>query len=140
MGRKHNVPFTMRDVLTALSTCSDTSLGPDGIPYATIRHLPEDSLSFLLDIYNAMWREGFIPPSWKMATIIPIPNPGKDPANPLYYRPIALTSCLMKAFEKMVNARLVWFLEKNTHLSPVQYGFRRARSTTDARVQMGQTQ
>lgn len=135
----YNVPFTLLDVLTALSTCNDTSPGPDGIPYAMLRHLPDDSLSFLLNIYNAMWRNGFIPPSWKASTIIPIPKPGKDPANPLHYRPIALTSCLIKVFEKMVNVRLVWFLEKHTHLSPVQYGFRRARSTTDALVQLEST-
>ncbi len=39
----------------------------------------------------------------------------------------------------MINARLVWFIEKNCHLSPIQYGFRRACSTTDALVQMEST-
>ncbi len=120
--------FTLRDVFTALSTCGDASPGPDGIPYAMMRHLPEDSLSFLLDIYNDMWRDGFIPPTWKEALIIPIPKPGKDHANPLHYLPIAL-----------ISSRLVWFLEKKNHLSPVQYGFRRTRSTTDALVRMEST-
>ncbi|RUS72308.1 hypothetical protein EGW08_019931 [Elysia chlorotica] len=36
---------------------------------------------------------------------------GKDWENPQNYRPIALTSCLCKLFEKMVARRLSWHLE-----------------------------
>lgn len=132
----YNIPFTMRDIRTALSLCGDTSPGLDGIPYIMLRHLSDESLMFLLDIYNAMWRESFVPPTWKSAIVIPIPKPGKDSSIPLNYRPIALTSCMMKLLEKIVNTRLVWFLEKGGHLTPFQYGFRRSRSTTDALVQL----
>ena len=48
-------------------------------------------------------------------TIIPIPKPGKDPAEPNNYRPIALTSCLYKTLERMINKRLTWFLESNNY-------------------------
>ncbi|GFO04503.1 hypothetical protein PoB_003100800 [Plakobranchus ocellatus] len=34
---------------------------------------------------------------------VPIPKPGKDPSDPSNYRPIALTSCLFKTHERMVN-------------------------------------
>ena len=47
------------------------------------------------------------------ALIISIPKLGKDHFNPLNYRPIALTSCICKTVERMVNERLVWYLEKN---------------------------
>ena len=43
-----------------------------------------------------------------------------------------MTSCVCKAFEKMVNVRLVWVLERGGHLSQAQCGFRRMRSSTDA--------
>jgi len=33
--------------------------------------------------------------------------------------------------ERMINDRLVWYLEKNKLLSSVQCGFRKWRSTTD---------
>ncbi|XP_055940827.1 uncharacterized protein LOC129971257 [Argiope bruennichi] len=71
------------------------------------------------------------PDKWKFAIIIPIPKSGKDPQEPSNYRPIALTSCLCKVFEKMVNARLVHILEEKEFISPFQSGFRKNRSTID---------
>ena len=63
--------------------------------------------------------------------MVPIAKAGKDPKNPTNYRPIALTSCLCKTMERMVNARLMWCLESEGHLSDVQCGFRKNRSTVD---------
>ena len=36
----------------------------------------------------------------------------------------------------MVNNRLVWFLEKNKLITPLQCGFRKQRSTTDHLVRL----
>ena len=36
-------------------------------------------------------------------------KPGKDEYDPNNYRPIALTSCIRKTMERMVNDRLVGF-------------------------------
>ena len=71
--------------------------------------------------------------SWREALVIPIPipKPGKDASEPSNYRPIALTSCLCKTLERMVNNRLVWFLDKNNLIVDVQSEFRRQRSTID---------
>ena len=45
------------------------------------------------------------------------------------HRPIALSSVLGKLFQKILNKRLLWYLESNNILSPFQYGFRKGRST-----------
>ncbi len=39
----------------------------------------------------------------------------------------------------MVNTRLVWFLEKGGHFSPVLCGFRRSRSTLDTLLRLEAT-
>ncbi|GBN12421.1 putative RNA-directed DNA polymerase from transposon X-element [Araneus ventricosus] len=96
-----------------------------------LRHLNTTSLSHLLFLFNRIWTEQKYPSQWHEAIVIPILKPGKDPSNPLHYRLIALTSCLCKTFERMVNARLVFELEKQGCISPLQSGFRRGRSTFD---------
>ena len=58
-------------------------------------------------------------------------KPDKDTVEPNNYRPKALTSCLCKTLERMINKRLTWFLKSNNHISRFQSGFRPDRCTTD---------
>ncbi|GFT69252.1 probable RNA-directed DNA polymerase from transposon X-element [Trichonephila clavipes] len=76
-------------------------------------------------------KEHCFPSSWREAIVIPILKPGKVATDPLSYRPIALTNCFCKTFERMVNTRLVYVLEKEKCISPMQSGFRKGRSTLD---------
>lgn len=86
----------------------------------------------LLDIFNAIWEEGELPPEWKRSTVIPIPKPGKAPNMVANLRPISLTSNLCKVLERMVNARLSWILESTGAFHPMQTGFRSHLSTQDS--------
>ena len=88
----YNQPFSLSELKDALSKAHDSSPGPDDIHYQFLKHLPDTSLSVLLKTFNGIWETGNVPKSWKEATIIPIPKPGKDNTNPNNYRPIALTS------------------------------------------------
>ena len=127
----YNANFTIRELREALSSCESTAPGADNITYNMIKHIPDHAKQYLLKILNRIWETGIIPPSWKIAIVIPIKKPNKDPQQPSSYRPISLTSCVCKLFEKMVNSRLMWYLEQNNLLSAVQFGFRRNRCTLD---------
>ena len=119
----YNKDFTMKELKKALKKCHDTAVGCDDIHYQFLKHLPFRSLDSLLRIFNQIWHTGILPDSWREAIVIPIPKPGKDSTNPANYRPIALTSCICKTMERMVNDRLVWFLEKKQLLLPFRAVF-----------------
>ena len=50
------------------------------------------------------------------------------------YRPISLLSCFTKILEKIVYHRVIKFLDKNSVLSPYQFGFRPGCSTVHAMI------
>ena len=126
----------MQELHDSLRKAHDTAVGPDDIHYQILKHLPEISKLALLHIFNTIWINKQFPPCWREATVIPIPKPGKDHTNPTNYRPIALTSCLCKTMERMVNNRLVYYLEHNAILTEYQSGFRRHRSTIDQIIRL----
>jgi len=101
-----------------------------------IKHLPLAALGTLLDIVNDIWTSGNFPASWHQANVIPLLKAGKTPTDPSSYHPVALTSCMCKIMERMVNSRLVWYLEKNKMISSAQCGFRNRRSTTNQLVHL----
>ena len=127
----YNVPFSSSELDSALQSCRNTCEGPDGIHYQMLRHLSPPSQSFLLALFNRVWVTGDFPPQWREALILPFLKPNKPGTQPQHFRPIALTSCVCKLLERMINYRLMWYLESKSLLSSSQFGFRRARSTAD---------
>ncbi|GFV30714.1 probable RNA-directed DNA polymerase from transposon X-element [Trichonephila clavipes] len=127
----YNCNFTMTELKKALLQAYNTCPGPDRITYTMLRHLNPDSLTNILCLYNRVWKEHYYPSIWREAIVIPILKPGKVATDPLSYHTIALTSCFCKTFERMVNTRLVYVLEKEKCVSPLQSGFRKDRSPID---------
>ena len=135
----YNSAFTLSELQSVLKTCSESAAGPDEVHYNLIKHLPETGLLTILAVFNHIWTTGFFPPAWRKAVVVPIPKPDKDLTNPNNYRPIALTSCLCKVMEKMVNSRLMWKLETEGLLAKEQCGFRKHHSTVDHLVRLETT-
>ena len=128
----YNESFTIADFEMALDSCNNSAPGKDNISFEMIKNLNIKAKIYLLQFYNYLWKRGLFPKAWRHAIVIPIVKPGKDPSLPTNYRPISLTSCLCKLIEKMVNTRLMWYMEENNILSPTQSGARKNRSTLDS--------
>ena len=104
----YNKPFRLRDLRRSIMKAKP---GPDGIHNNLLKHLHYDTLRILKEILNMIWASADFPQQWRAATVIAVPKPNKDHTDPLSYRPIALTSCLCKVPESMINTRFIWYLE-----------------------------
>ena len=78
-----------------------------------------------------IWQEsiqrGYIAKQYKQQIITPV-HKKSSKADPANYRPIALTSHIIKIFERIIRDQLVTYLEKHNLLCRCQHGFRKGRS------------
>ena len=122
-------PFSPAEFLSAASNLSSsTATGPDKVAYSILKHLPCSGMDFLLHIFNLSWILHFFPSIWKTSSIIPIHKMKKPLYSPASFRPISITSCVSKLFERIILSRLLFFLESNSILSLRQADFRPGRS------------
>ena len=96
-----------------------------------LKHLPRSGMDLLLHILILSWTLHSFPSIWRTSSIIPIHKMGKPLDSPASLRPISLTSCVSKLFERIILSNLLFFLEFNSIFSPRQAGFRPGRSTLD---------
>ena len=125
-------PFTSQELEDAIKQLKkEMSPGPDGVTNKLIQHLGSSVKETLLKIFNASWKNSSVLQSRREATMIPIHKKGKDWSRADSYRPISLTSCVGKLMERLINTRLIRYLEKQQIITLQQAGFRQNRSTED---------
>ena len=70
-----------------------------------------------------------IPSLWKKSTVVPVPKTSHASVSN-DYRPVALTSLLMKSLEKIIKAYIINTIRHL--LDPLQFAYRSERGTDDA--------
>ena len=96
-------PFSPAEFLAAASKLSlFTVTGPGKVAYHMPKHLPRSGMDFLLHIFNLSW------PLQSFPSIIPIHKMGKPLGSSSSFRPISLTFCVSKAFERIIQYYLVY--------------------------------
>ena len=83
----------------------------------------------LKELFNLTLSIGYFPRAYKIAILCLIQKEGKNPTDPINYRPISLLEVTGKILERIINDRLVKYLEENGIMNNNQYGFRRGRGT-----------
>ena len=102
--------------------------GPDGIPAIMMKKAKVPISRLLVFLFRVSLDQGDIPECLKEAFIIPV-HKGGSRVEAEKYRPISLTSHIMKTGERVVRKSLVNFLEYTKQLDPKQHGSRSRRST-----------
>ena len=124
-------PFFMeQDVINCFKKCNPRKgPGPDHIGGRLLNTCADQLGPIFYLIFNRSLRLQIVPSLWKQSTIVPI---GKriNPKTLSDFRPVALTSLVMKQFEKLVKSELV---EKTKSLlDPFQFAYREGRGVQDA--------
>ena len=126
-------PITQPEIRQAISKSGPWKApGRDGVPYICFKQCISLVLPILQHLFTASLRLGHVPAFWKVATVVTVPKPGRDPLSPKGYRPISLLPTLSKLLERIITDRLTYFLETHHLLAPTQYGFRQGRGTEEA--------
>ncbi len=119
------------EVVYALSGLNpQKAYGPDGVPPIILTNCASVLRPCLVQLFRLCLSTSTFPSFWKYAYVQLVPKKG-DRSNPSSYRPIALLSCLSKAFESILNRKIQKHLSTFDLLSDSQYGFRKGGSTGD---------
>uniref|UniRef100_A0A673LUN5 Reverse transcriptase domain-containing protein n=1 Tax=Sinocyclocheilus rhinocerous TaxID=307959 RepID=A0A673LUN5_9TELE len=107
--------------------------GPDCVTPVCLKSCADQLAPIFTQIFNRSLELCEVPSCFKRSTIIPVPKKPKI-TGLNDYRPVALTSVVMKSFEKLVLAHLKDIT--GPLLDPLQFAYRANRSVDDA-VNMG---
>ena len=97
--------------------------GSDGIAGELIKYGGNGVIMMLKELFLLIWDSEYIPEQWREGMIVSLFKKGdrEDPGN---YRGITLLNVVGKLFNKVLNYRLLQWLEEHNKLSESQAGFR----------------
>lgn len=121
--------FEVSKIINSLK--STASSGWDGVSSLFLKKYAYLLCSPITHLCNLCITKGVFPKCLKESVVIPVFKSG-DRVQTSNYRPISLLPSLAKILEKLINCRLVHYLETNNLLSWNQFGFREKLSTVDA--------
>jgi hypothetical protein len=119
----------IESIIMSLKTFS--APGWDRVPISFIKMAKKELVPILAHLCSLCFEQGIFPHSLKRSIIHPVFKSGdrNDISN---YRPISVLTGLSKILEKIINNRIIEFINKYNLLSSFQYGFRKSRCTEHA--------
>ena len=124
-----DVGFDYMDIVDAigqLDLCSGP--GPDGISAILLKKAKISIAVMLRNIFQHSLDKSEIPDILKLGFICPILKPNSSREKPASWRPVSLTSHVIKTFERVIRRQIVNHLESNNLMDRDQHGSRRGRS------------
>lgn len=126
-----DMPISPQEVASAIKNLNpNKSAGPDGILAGMLINSAQQTLPFIVELFNTIFDSGNYPAAWTGAIVVPIHKSG-DVDTPDNYRGISLLSILGKVFATILNKRLSGWASENNKIDEVQSGFRAGYSTID---------
>ncbi len=113
--------LSLKELQEALSTCKDSSPGPDGIPCMVYKKYWKFMGPIILGAWNHSPSTGILPPSHLESLITLLPKEGKDTKDTKNWRPITLSNCDLKIITKAISLKTSRVLESIIDPSQTAY-------------------
>ncbi|KAG7313027.1 hypothetical protein JYU34_000107 [Plutella xylostella] len=110
---------------------NDCAPGWDNVSTQFLKFSKDEVIPVICHLINVCLTKGIFPTNLKQSIITPVFK-GGDKADVNDYRPISVLPTISKILEKIINKRLINYLDKFNIISKSQYGFRQGKSTEDA--------
>lgn len=108
---------------------SNKAAGPDGVRPGVLKACASQLCGVLHHIFNLSLSLQRVPVLWKTSCIVPVPKTPR-PSNSRDYRPVALTSHIMKTLERLVMEQLRPMV--SSILDPLQFAYQPRIGVEDA--------
>ena len=115
--------ITKTEIEATIRQLKHKAHGPNGIAARQLKGLSDKMTLYLTDIFNHALTAGYFPDVYKTATMILIPKAGTFGATVKDRRPISLLNLDGKLLDKILNRRLVRFLDNNNQQNPTTTRF-----------------
>ncbi|KAK0131470.1 putative RNA-directed DNA polymerase from transposon X-element [Merluccius polli] len=117
----------VRRALTSVNTRK--AAGPDRLSGLVLKTCANQLAPVFTTISNHSLAKSMVPTCFKRSTIVPVPK-NASPASLNDYRLVALTSVIMKCFERLIKDYICAFFPRT--MDPLQFAYQPNRSTDDA--------
>ena len=104
--------------------------GPDGLRPKILQNLGLEAIKYLTEIYRESVARAVIPRPFLHMKVVFLPKPKPDKTSPKSYRPITLSSFLLKGLERVIQ----WHWQETIlqHPLPNQHAYTKSRSCETA--------
>ena len=124
------IVVTREETLRVLSEITPgKACGPDKVAGKILKFCRFCLCDILSTLYQQSVNSHLIPLIWKTSEIVPVPKI-KNPIEMNDFRPVALTSVVMKCLEKIIKQNI--FSTVKGHLDPYQFAYIEGRGVEDA--------
>jgi len=106
---------------------ADKSPGADYMSPRLLKEIVEEIAHPVAKLFNQSLEKGCVPLDWRTANVTPIFKKGSR-NQPVNYRPVSLTSQLLKVMESIIRDAIVEHLDNHSLILDSQHGFRKGRS------------
>ena len=116
-----DIDFTENDIFNAIDELhANSAPGPDRFPAIFLKECKHELAKPLHLIWRQSLDTGQVPENCKFSNIVPI-HKGEKRNVAKNYRPVSLTSHLVKVFERVLRSFLVEYIELNNLINLNQY-------------------